>query len=300
LRVAAQGRFSCLWLVLGVACGDQGDGGDLSNGSEGETADSAGPGSDGGSEDATTGGETKCGPSIADMVCVPEGGFVMGSTTSDADEQPERTVTLSAFWIDLTEVTADAFRACVEADQCAEPMPGASCTYVDGSMGARPVDCVNWFHAAGYCTWAGKRLPTEAEWEKAARGTDARTYPWGESVPSCELAVMDDGTGDGCGTDGMANVGTKPAGASPYGALDMAGNAEEWVADWYDAGYYDVAPDEDPPGPADYVNSPRRSIRGGAYRDGAGGLRAADRSFGDAENAILPGTGFRCARSVGG
>jgi len=253
--------------------------------------------------DTTAEGETSgvvdaCGVAPAEMVCVPGGPFTMGAAGTEADEEPERAVTLSPFWIDLTEVTAAAYRACVQEGTCMAPKAGAACSFSNPELEQRPVDCVTWADAHAYCAWGGKRLPSEAEWEKAARGEGGRTYPWGETTPSCTLAVMDEGSGDGCGAEATSDVASKPAGASPYGVLDMIGNAEEWVADWYDAGYYKDAPTVDPMGPTEYVITPRRVLRGASFELTAERMRAADRSYGDPESLATVGVGFRCVLAV--
>jgi len=170
------------------------------------------------------------------MVYVPAGEFIMGSDEGDSDEQPVHTVYLDAFYIDKYEVTNAQYRRCVEAG--AYSLPHSTDRYTDPNYAEYPVVYVDWYQAEAYCRWAGKRLPTEAEWEKAARGTEGRIWPWGNAfdgskVNSCDKncpydyndASVDDGYAD------TAPVGSYPAGASPCGALDMAGNVWEWVAD---------------------------------------------------------------------
>jgi formylglycine-generating enzyme required for sulfatase activity len=218
------------------------------------------------------------------MVYVTAGEFIMGSDEGGSNEQPVHAVYLDAFYIDKTEVTNVQYRACVEAGAC-DP-PGKTTYYDNAEYAQHPVVFVSWNDADAYCRWAGKRLPTEAEWEKAARGTDGRTYPWGEGI-DCDHAQY-----SGCG-GGTVPVGSKPKGVSPYGALDMAGNVWEWVVDWYDSGYYSRSPGRNPPGPD---SGWYRVLRGGSWYDVQGDARCAVRflynpwiRFND--------VGFRCARS---
>jgi serine/threonine-protein kinase len=202
------------------------------------------------------------------MVGVPAGEFLMGSTDDDPDayhgEKPQHTVYLDAFWIDKTEVTNAQYRKCVEAGACEEPGCWDDDRY---NAPEQPVVCVNRYVAQDYAAWAGGRLPTEAEWEKAARGTDGKIYPWGDSPPDCSKANYFRCAGK------PLPVGTHPDGASPYGALDMAGNVWEWVS------------------------GSRRFLRGGSWRDDRGGVRAANRSIYVEPSTSLNFIGFRCARS---
>ena len=195
------------------------------------------------------------GPPFSDgsMVLVPAGEFWMGcsrrDSSCDGDEKPGRKVYLDAFEIDRTEGTVAQYRACVEAGRCPHPQTDEYRNWGKSGRDDHPINGVSWSDANTYCRWAGKQLPTEAQWEKAARGTDGRVYPWGDEKASCRYAVMDDG-GSGCRTFGTMPVGSKPAGASPYGALDMAGNVLEWTADWYAKHYYGKASSRNPPGAA--------------------------------------------------
>jgi formylglycine-generating enzyme required for sulfatase activity len=223
-------------------------------------------------------------PNARDTVLVPAGGFQMGchaavDPSCNADELPYHTVTLSAFRIDRTEVTQRQYAAC---GACTEPVAN----YQPAQTPERPVTNVSWFQADAYCrSLPGGALPTEAQWEKAARGTDDRIYPWGDDVPTCELTNFGD-----CGGAVQA-VGTYPAGASPYGALDMAGNVAEWVDDWYDAAGYSTSTTDDPTGPATGTNKVKR---GGDYSRAPTDLRASRRGYpppGDGEDE----KGFRCA-----
>lgn len=180
------------------------------------------------------------------MVYVQAGDFIMGGK-GESDEQPQHSIYLDSFWIDKYEVTNALYKRCVDAGVCWTPSRASSKTrneyYNNPTHDNYPVIYVSWDDANRYCNWAGKRLPTEAEWEKAARGTDGRAYPWG-NMPNSSLANEIDGTrGD------TKAVGSYPAGASPYGAMDMAGNVWEWIADWYDASYYAYSPRENPKGP---------------------------------------------------
>jgi formylglycine-generating enzyme required for sulfatase activity len=212
-----------------------------------------------------------------DRVPVPAGPFVQGSNRGDDDERPARTRTLPAFVIDRTEVTRSAYAACVAAHRC-KPVP-RELAGPPGADGTLPVTNVSWFDARDFCAFAGGRLPTEAEWEKAARGADGREFPWGPDA-ACERANWGNFEGEGpCA--GRAPgfpvaVGRYADGASPYGALDMAGNVWEWVADKFD---------EDPS---------RRAVRGGSCCSYFVPPRAANR------NAWAPeyrggDLGFRCA-----
>jgi len=217
------------------------------------------------------------------MVYIPAGEFNMGSNTGDPDERPQLRVYLDAFYIDKTEVTDAQYRKCVEAGAC--DTPGKTTYYDNADYAQPPVVYVSWSDADAYCRWAGKRLPTEAEWEKAARGIGTRTYPWGEGI-DCDHAQYNE-----CGGQTVP-VGSKLKGASPYGALDMAGNVWEWVADWYDSGYYRESPARNPPGPG---SGTLKVLRGGSWDHDQGFARCASRSglVPSAKNSYV---GFRCAK----
>ncbi|MBM4398476.1 MAG: SUMF1/EgtB/PvdO family nonheme iron enzyme [Deltaproteobacteria bacterium] len=273
---------------------------------------------------------------VADMVTVPAGAFwrgcneaVEGPNACGEDEYPFHKATLPAFDIDRIEVTAAAYGACVTAGNCAAP----ACTAGAAVAAGAPVACVRWEDAGAYCGWAGggRRLCTEAEWEKAARGTEGWRFPWGNECPAswggkCAGPEWTEATARAnCGEtrchDGHAEAapaGSFPAGASPHGVLDMAGNVLEWVQDWYAGDYYCHGPDatctascadckgasafanpwESPQGPFAGAgqSGSRRVLRGGSFHYLTSDLRASDR--GDSDPAASSGAvGFRCCRS---
>ena len=197
----------------------------------------------------------------APMVFVLPGEFLMGSVKAgDADEQPQHSVYLDAFWIDKYEVTNAQYKRCVDAGRCSMPLSTKSETrelyYGNPQYENYPVVAVSWNDAKTFCESVGKRLPTEAEWEKAARGTDARVYPWGNQFDKTRANVGEGSQGD------TTAVGSYPTGASPYGIMDLAGNVWEWVQDWYDPNYYRTSPRNNPMGPS---SGTYRTIRGGSW-----------------------------------
>jgi len=223
------------------------------------------------------------------MVRVPAGPFTMGcddcgdDLSPGTDERPAHQVTLSAFDIDVTEVTQAAYAGCVAAEACSEPPEN----YDPEGTPTFPVRRMSWDQAVAFCAWGGKRLPTEAEWEKAARGTDGRLFPWGEGDEfDCDRANTMP-----C-EKGVQPVGTASQGASPYGALDMAGNVWEWTGDYYAADTYESHDGPDPQGPAE---GDHRVLRGGSYGNLPTLARTTNRS--DAYGSAYGGSGlgFRCA-----
>lgn len=226
---------------------------------------------------------------------VPAGEFIMGSSEADANaegnERPQRTAHLGAFWIDQTEVTNQAYAACVVAGGCKRPYRPDSATrvgyYDDLQYAHYPIINVSWEDAKSYCSWSGRRLPSEAEWEKAARGLDGKMYPWGDIQPTVDLLNFNNQIGD------TTQVGYFPKGVSPFGVLDMAGNVWEWVADWYMYEYYSVSPLENPLGPP---TGEGHVIRGGSWNYGAEYARSSYRGWSPAVNR-LDHLGFRCALS---
>lgn len=232
------------------------------------------------------------------MVWVPEGEFLRGCTiddepTCDEDEGPRVTVFVSAYAIDRSEVTEAEYAACVAAGSCPAPecLKGiGEKAYDPVNNGDLPVDCVSWDMASAYCAWVDKRLPTEAQWEKAARGVDGRRFSWGDAPePGCDLAIMAENK-KGCDVGDRWAVGSKLAGNSPYGAVDMLGNVSEWVSDWY--AVYDPRELIDPAGPAEGT---LRVARGGSFNStGAANLRTTFRVHVNPQDQH-PGQGFRCA-----
>jgi len=236
------------------------------------------------------------------MVYVPAGEFLMGSEDEYAAtyEKPEHLVYLRAFWIYQTEVTNHQYRQCIESGVCS----GTRKAYPDDD---HPVTLVFRRDGHKYCEWAGGRLPTEAEWEKAARGTDGRKFPWGNEPVTGDRANFCDvncnvdwGNPDTTQDDGYAQtapVGSYPAGASPYGALDMAGNAWEWVSDGFDPEYYNTSPYRNPKGP--HGGGYEEILRGGSWLNHAQSLRVTNRfSLDEAifEDIVLDTFGFRCVQ----
>jgi formylglycine-generating enzyme required for sulfatase activity len=239
----------------------------------------------------------------AEMAAVPAGSFQMGCSPNDSHcwngEYPLHTVSLDAYQIDRSEVTNARYAACVNAGECSPPHDPGSATrtayFRSSAYEEYPVVNVDWSQADAFCRWEGKRLPTEAEWERAARGAaDTRILPWGDQEPGCSLAnLFDINIVARCVGDTNA-VGSYPAGASPSGALDMAGNAWEWVNDWQQDDYYRSLPAWDnPTGPAAGL---AKGMRGGSWHDVWTYLRVSTRGAPKPDtwdNAI----GFRCARS---
>jgi formylglycine-generating enzyme required for sulfatase activity len=228
------------------------------------------------------------------MVLVPAGPFHMGCNEEvddacDADEYPYHEVSLPDYEVALFETTVDDYKACVEDGGCS-PFTGTStlCNWNADAKLAHPMNCVDWSEAKTFCAWAGRRLCTEAEWEKAARGTEGLEYPWGNGGLSCVYAVHN----DGCGEKSTWPVGTIPAGASPYGVLDMLGNVEEWTADHYGVAYYAESPSENPQGPA---AGSQRVARGCGYLSSE--CRASDRTHFPPESSSIQ-RGIRCCRTL--
>jgi formylglycine-generating enzyme required for sulfatase activity len=238
---------------------------------------------------------------------VPAGSVNMGGLDvfAENDEKPAHIVQIDALWIDQVEVTNGMYGLCVKAGACLPLVKVNSDNrpqYFDvPEFQDYPVVYVTWLDAKSYCEWAGRRLPTEAEWERAARGDDMRTYPWGGEPPNTSLANFNNELGD------TSRVGSYAAGASPFGALDMAGNVWEWVADFYNQSYYASSPVANPTGPDEQLQNLNRVVRGGSYQDGQLNLRLSNRGYElGTDPSALPGSesylgrssvkiGFRCA-----
>jgi formylglycine-generating enzyme required for sulfatase activity len=247
----------------------------------------------------------------AQLVYIPEGQFTMGLSEPQVNfllnicdecrpdhfygSQPPHPVRVDAYWIYQTEVTNRMYAACVWDADCQPPAQTGSNTHDDywgnPAYDDYPVVYVDWFAADRYCRWAGGRLPTDAEWEKAARGDDARIFPWGDAAPDASLANVGNPSGDN------RPVGSYPQGASPYGVLDMAGNAWEWVADWHDINYYRYSPLDNPQGP-DASPDGQRSGRGGNWYWHGAFASAAYHDWWEPENSGSE-TGFRCVVDAG-
>ena len=232
------------------------------------------------------------------MVLVPAGAFTMGSPEGEGntDEHPQHMVDLDAFYIDQYEVTVERYSRFLSHTQRETPKHRGA--QMDRSRDAKkPVVGIHWDDAQAYCEWAGKRLPTEAEWEKAARGMDGRKYPWGNSPPDSSRANFDRDASS-WRTDlyskRLKPVGNYEAGKSPYGAYDMAGNVWEWVGDWYDKNYYKNSSKKNPRGPS---NGDSRVIRGGSWLNNPVSIRSANRHW--LEPTIgNPTIGVRCAQDA--
>lgn len=235
------------------------------------------------------------------MVPVQAGSFLMGcemgvDAECSAAAAPSHQVLLDGFFVDMTEVTVARYRDCVDDGGCLAPeLTGDACNWDVAGRNEHPVNCVTWAQAQTFCGWDGKSLLTEAQWEKAARGDDARAYPWGADVVTCERAIIADESGDGCGSGTTVTVGSRPSGASPYGALDMAGNVLEFVADWYAADYYAVSPDENPLGP---VAGSFHVARSSAFTMAQTVQSRTWKRWAATEDATPDRYGFRCGKPM--
>jgi iron(II)-dependent oxidoreductase len=235
------------------------------------------------------------------MILIPAGTFTMGCVPGDAhckeDERPPHPVMLGAFYMDATEVTVGEYGKCVDAGRCMRPnADGGICNWGRRTeRNGHPVNCVDWNMAAAYCEWKGGRLPSEAEWEYAARGGhEGWTYPWGGEPADCGRAVMFCNRNKQAGgwERSTAPVGSKEA--NGYGLYDMAGNVSEWCSDWFDEDYYSRSPSADPSGAP---SGRYRVRRGGSWDDASSFLRISRRHWLPPDQWI-PDVGFRCVRSA--
>ena len=219
--------------------------------------------------------------SPTEMVFFKAGEFLMGSTDGLPDEQPPHKVSISAFYLDRYEVTQIAYQAFLEAQGKARKKTIQHPEH--------PATTVSWNEATAYCEWQGKRLPTEAEWEYAARDSQGRMYPWGDTPPTSSLARF------GGHFKGPLEADSLPQGATPEGVSHMVGNVAEWVQDWWNPGYYALAPSADPPGPQE---GDFKVVRGGSWSQPVVELKATARVY---HNPNRGGShiGFRCARNAG-
>jgi len=250
------------------------------------------------------------------LVYVPAGDFLMGTETGLTDERPIHKVYLDAYWVDQTEISNELYSKCVQAGNCDKPSFLAF--YDDPDYASHPVEYVSWKDAVNYCTWAGRRLLTEAEWEKVAvwdpYSNQQRVYPWGnqydcrkgnfDDETDLDASLMQDGSISCDGFVRSSPVGSFPEGASVYGALDLGGNVWEWVHDWYDEvdpfnsslqNYYAISPLENPQG-VDPAITDYRSMRGGSYNFTFGFGRSAYRLWYGLDDSY-DGVGFRCTLS---
>jgi formylglycine-generating enzyme required for sulfatase activity len=250
--------------------------------------------------------------SFPDMVEVPKGPFTMGfvidndQSLGDTDEEPVHEVFLDTFWIDKYEVSSKQFAEFLNAhpyDSTRYFEPGSAVTIEkkDDFFQPRPglerlpANRVSWYGADAYCRWVGKRLPTEAQWEKAARGNDQRMFPWGNEWPENTRVTFRRKFAT-LGFSVLEPVDALPEGKSPYGAHHMAGNVWEWVADWYDSGYYEESPSGNPQGPTSGIS---KTLRGGNWYYKAYYMRTTYR-FNERPDVFKVWQGFRCARDAEG
>lgn len=241
--------------------------------------------------------KTKTGDEGREMVQIPEGAFTMGSNEGDPDEAPEHQVYLKGFYLDQKEVTQEEYARFAKMTK--RPLPRIEVFEDDQSKIFKPelaAMSVSWDEAAAYCKWAGKRLPTEAEWEKAGRGESKKRYPWGDRFVM--NAANLDGSEDGYKY--LAPPGSFDAGRSPYGLYDMTGNVAEWVEDSYDEHYYKKSPFRDPKGPK---SEDLKVVRGGSWRETEHNARLSKR-FAAKHWRTDVTIGIRCAsdldQAVGG
>lgn len=234
-------------------------------------------------------------PPVADMVTIPPGRFEMGSGpgAGSPDERPRHTVAIDRLTLDRTEVTVGAYRACVATGRCRRPAAGRGCNWGSAGRDDHPMNCVTWFEARDYCNARGARLPTEDEWEYAARGSDGRAFPWGADAPGARACWA-----GAAPRNGTCAVGSLPDGRTPQGVDDLAGNVAEWTLDPYLADAYALHDDRGAYELREARGLRLRVVRGSGWRAiSADALRGATRSRLPV-GARDPAVGFRCARGV--
>lgn len=222
------------------------------------------------------------------QVYVPAGEFLMGRKNSTGTSSPQHAVYLNAFWMDRVEVSNAMYLKCLNVGNCT-PLASNNIYYQSWIYRDHPVIYVTWYQAQAYCEWAGRHLPTEAQWEKSARGTDGRLYPWGDEPPNPSLANY-----GGSMINEAVSVYRYPLGASPYGVLNMSGNAREWIMDWFDPEYYKSSPDKNPTGPETGIE---KSLRSGSYNEDGREILVTKRYNHEPSSAGLS-RGFRCAEDT--
>ena len=229
-------------------------------------------------------------PQPEGMVVIPAGEFWMGTEDGLQDARPLHRVHLSSYWFDKYEVTNTQYRQCVEGGGCTPPKDRLM--FEDPQRAQHPVTNITWSQARSFCQWQGKRLPTEAEWEKAARGTDGRRYPWGNNEEVLKRHMREGVlTAD---ANGAGPVGRQRATASPYGVFDLIGSLSEWVKDWYAEDFYQTSPVRDPQGPS---RGSFRVLRGGEWNEKSPNIQSSYRGWDDV-TYWGPTLGVRCANDV--
>ena len=249
-----------------------------------------------------------CDEGPEEMGCIPGGAFIRGSDEGPENARPRADIWIQTFWMDRNEVTYAEYKACEKAGEC----PRSGPQYLDFDRPQQPINGISWFDAQAYCGAQGKRLPTEAEWEKAARGTDGRLYPWGDEEATCELAIIKGEEGRGCG---LLKKGKKPEtgrvwpvgsrAPNQFGLYDMSGNSFEWVADWYTRSYEEcgeACQGLDPKGPCDGAEDcpgyKHKIIRGGSWYWPAEKATTIFRRAHVPRNQPFHHFGFRCAADL--
>ena len=253
--------------------------------------------------------ESDCVPGSA---AIPAGTFRMGcdkdaEKSCPEDAVPAHDVELSAYSMDKFEVPVELFEKCMAENACSNDdqerphyrtsADSYQCNIGNPDRKNHPANCVTWYGAKAYCEWLGKRLPTEAEWENAARSGKAQIYPWGDAPEaSCDNTVMKS-SANGCGSNTTSPVGSKPQGVSEHGIYDLSGNVAEYTADWYEKNFYSTAEagQKDTQGPSEPEKDKYRSVRGGSYIYGESHTRASFRSSAKLDDPAID-FGFRCVK----